>query len=808
MSSTRKKTAGKKTSSRKKKAAKKTAKKTRTSKKTTKKTGGRKAPRKGLKKTRKKAKKKAGLGGSGRARETGGRGWVTAVKGLCAVMFLALVTVGIYGLILDARIKDRFVGQPWEQPARVFARGIDLYTGLELSRDELQGYLRASGYRQVRQPAQPGEFARSGDHIRLVSRGLKEAGVPSLALDVFFAGRTLIELRDGNDQSLPLATLEPPMIGSILARGGEDRMVVGSSEVPSLLIAALKTVEDRRFETHHGLDFRGIARAALANLKAGRVRQGGSTITQQLIKSHFLSNEQTWRRKFKEALMAISIDARMRKSDIMLAYINEIYLGQDGGRAIHGFDLASRFYFSRRLNELELHQVALLTAMVRGPSQYNPRRHPSAALARRNQVLDMLREQQVISQEASAAAKARPLGIVEDRTGNVAGYPAVLAMVNQQLLEDYDATDLTSKGLSVFTTLDVLAQQRVERSIERSMNELESRHVDVSGLQTAAAVLAPDTGELIALVGGRTAGFDGFNRALDMRRPVGSLIKPFVFLTALESARFDLDTLVSNEALDIELENGTRWQPRNFTREYGGEVPVFRALTESINTPTVRVGMEVGVEQVIETLQRFGLERDIDPFPSVVLGAVELSPLDMATLYLGLADRGFVTPPRVVTSVKDASGAELKRYPLEVRQAVSSTSAYQILHTLQVAAQRGTGRSLRHYLPNVRVAGKTGSTNDLRDSWFAGVSQSAVAAVWVGRDDNAPINLTGAQGALPVWAGVMRAVNAASLAQYAPDSLAQAPFDYLSGEPLPYCESAVLIPLRPNPERPSQYDCR
>ena len=767
-----------------------------------------KTPKKSVKKARR--KKTARKGRSRRSTSAATRRWPKRLLKLAVVLVLVVsLPIVIYGFILDARIKDRFASQPWKQPARVFARPLELYVGASLSSGELERHVLELGYARARQPERPGDFARAQNHLRLISRGNSLAGVPSQALDVYFSGNTLVELTDGNGAPVPLATLEPQMIGSILARSGEDRMVVGADAVPHLLKQALIAVEDRRFSTHHGLDFKGIARAAFANIRAGRVTQGGSTITQQLIKGHFLSNEQTWKRKFKEALMAISLDARMYKDEILLAYINEIYLGQDGRRAIHGFDLASRFYFSRRLDELDVHQIATLTGMVRGPSQYNPRRYPQAALERRNQVIGILEQQDVISAEAAAVARDQPLGITRDRTGNFGGYPTVLSMVKQQLLRDYKQEDLTSVGLSVFTTLDVIAQQRVEQHMSQALEQVERDSGAASeSLQTAAAVLAPDTGELIALVGGRQIGFDGFNRALEMRRPIGSLIKPFVYLTALESGRYDLDSMISNAPLDVELENGQIWSPRNFDDLYGGDVPVFKALSQSFNTPAVRAGLDVGVDNVVETLRSMGITRDIDAFPSLLLGSVELSPLEVAQLYLGLAGRGFVTPPRVVRTVKDAAGNELKSYPLEVQQAASADSAYQIVHTLRLAATQGTASSLAYRLPGITVAGKTGSTNDFRDSWFAGLTQSAVAVVWVGRDDNAPTGLTGSRGALPVWASIMRALNSSPLLQYAPESLLQAPFDYASGEALPYCDPAVLIPLRPNVDRQSIVDCR
>ncbi|MFK8030597.1 MAG: penicillin-binding protein 1B [Gammaproteobacteria bacterium] len=797
MSTSSDKSSRKKTS---KKATKKRTKKSGTASK-------KKTARKTLKKTKQKAKRK-----TARKVKPGSNRWTLFGKlsKFALILLIAVaIPVVIYGLILDAQIKDRFVGQPWQQPARVYARAVDLYAGMSLSANELERHVIELGYKRVKQPSRKGEYGRSGDQLRLISRGHALSGVPSRALDIYFSGRTVVDVNDAKGDRLPLASLEPQMIGSILARSGEDRMVIGADDVPDLLKQALVAVEDRRFESHQGLDLRGIARAALANLRAGRVEQGGSTITQQLIKSHFLSNEKTWRRKFKEALMAISIDARMDKQEIMLAYINEIYMGQDGGRAIHGFDLASRFYFSRRLDELEIHQIATLTGMVRGPSQYNPRRHPAAALERRNQVLGILRDQEVISAESAEDALTQPLGITDDRTGNFGGYPTVLSMVKQQLLRDYEQKDLISNGLSVFTTLDVIAQQRVEKNMSLAVGQLEQNgSEEARGLQTAAAVLAPDTGELIALVGGRQIGFDGFNRALDMRRPIGSLIKPFVYLTALESGRYDLDTVVSSAPLEVELETGQIWSPRNFNDEYGGDVPVFKALAQSINTPAVRAGMDIGVDKVVSTLYQHGLAREVDAFPSLLLGAVELSPLEVAQLYVGLAGSGFVTPPRVVSTVKNNAGTELNRYPLEVKQAASADSAYQIMRTLGLTATHGTARSLTYRLPGANVAGKTGSTNDLRDSWFAGISQSAVAVVWVGRDDNAPTGLTGSQGALPVWAGIMRALDAGSISLYAPESMSQSPFDFETGDALGYCDPAVLIPLRTNFERPLLTECR
>ncbi|NNF15535.1 MAG: penicillin-binding protein 1B [Gammaproteobacteria bacterium] len=766
--------------------------------------------------SRKKSKKKRVRRRTGRraarrpTRSAGG--WRRKLLQRVGVVFAVLIAgTLLYGFYLDAGIRNAFVGQPWERPARVFAQPVELYAGRNLQAQELQQYLHQLGYDRVAQPSQPGEFATTGMVVRLITRswGAGSRAAAPVAVEVRFADGTIKELRDGRGAPLPVIQLEPQLVGSIIPASGQDRVVIGADQVPGLLREALVAVEDRRFFQHHGLDPRGIARAAWVNLRAGNISQGGSTITQQLIKSHFLDNRRTWRRKYAEALMAVALDARMPKERILLAYINEIYLGQDGRRAIHGFDLASRFYFGRSLPQLEIQDIALLVGLVRGPSFYDPRRHPQRALQRRNDVLGILAAGGVISAEAATRAAGQPLGVTRQGQRNNGNYPAFLSVVTGQLLREYDRDDLTSTGLSIYTTLNVMLQNDIEQIIRRALDGLDVPDMPSSAdVQAAAVVVVPETGDLAAIVGGRNPGFDGFNRAVTMRRPIGSLIKPFVFLAALSTGQLELDTLLSNERLSVPLDTGDTWEPDNYSQQYGGEVPAYRALAESLNLPTVRVGLQVGVKNVITILKQLGLQRDIPGYPALFLGAAELAPLEVAQLFSSLSTRGFVTPVRAVKEVVDADGVPLSRYPLTVSRGVNEVAAYQVIANLQLAVSHGTGRGLQKRLHEyLEVAGKTGTTNDYRDSWFAGFSGDVAGVVWLGTDDNSPTGLTGARGALPVWADIMARAATVPLDTRAPSGIQKYAVYYDSAGPAASCAHGVLIPLRADSHRPEGLRC-
>jgi len=662
---------------------------------------------------------------------------------------------------LDFRVRHELEARRWVLPARVYARALRLYPGMSLSPAAMVEELNAAGFRRVRRARRPGSYDRDASEFRIATRRFAFAdGVePARRLGLRFDGRRLSVLTS-NGRPIRSARLTPALIGHLYADGREDRVLVKIAQVPKIFIAILLATEDRRFWTHHGVSPLAIARAAWVNLRAGATLQGGSTITQQLAKNLFLSSERTWRRKLNEALIALILDARYAKKDILQAYLNQVFLGQQGRRGIYGFGLAARFYYGRRLAELDLPEMAMLVGLVRGPSYYDPRRHPRRALARRNVVLQILRDRRVVSARVVAAAQARPLAVLANPPTGAGSYPAFLDLVRRQLRRDYRAGDLRSRGLRIFTTLDPYAQAIAERALSSRLGALERHRKGVTGLQGAVIVTARETGEVLAVVGDRAPRRRGFNRALDALRPIGSLVKPAVYLAALEEpGRYRLDTLIEDRPLRLRGVRGESWRPRNYDGRAHGAVPLYLALAHSYNLATVRLGLDVGLSKVIGALRRLGLRRPLNAYPSLLLGAVDLTPIDVATMYQTLAEGGFRTPLRAIRAVSDGQGRTLARYGLVRNREFAAAPAAEIVRAMQAVMEEGTGRSAYRRLPGARgLAGKTGTTDGLRDSWFAGFDQKRLAVVWVGRDDNRPSGLTGASGALRVWTDFMAGV--------------------------------------------------
>jgi len=493
----------------------------------------------------------------------------------------------------------------------------------------------------------------------------------------------------------------------------------------------------------------------------------------------------------------------------MNAYINEIYLGQDGRRAVHGFGLGSQFYFGKPLAELDLPEIALMVAVIRGPSYYDPRRQPERALERRNLVLRVLAEQGVVSAEDAERATKKPLGIAEAGRKGGGFYPAFLDLVRRQLRQDYEETDLTESGLTVFSTLDPLVQGAAESALSGEMDRLDrSARKEAHGLEGVVVVTTPQTGEVAALIGGRRAGFDGFNRALDAKRPIGSLAKPIVYLAALETGRYTPATLVADEPVDLKLPSGDRWKPANFDKQVRGQVTMVRALTQSLNLATVNMGLDVGLGRVAHAFEQLGLAEAPAELPSMLLGATNLSPLEVTQVYNTLANGGFRAPLRAVRAVVNEAGQPLKAPELEVSEAVSPEAVHTLDRMLIEVMERGTGRAAKKLLPaGLVVAGKTGTSNDYRDSWFAGFSGSHLIVAWVGHDDNRPTGLTGTTGGLAVWSRLMGSIPTASFEPMLPDALDLRWIDYFSGrETSPYCNgSAVSMAFAPGtPLAPSE----
>ncbi|MFW1677218.1 penicillin-binding protein 1B [Pontibacter sp. JAM-7] len=706
------------------------------------------------------AKKRASKSSRGRGRTSQARGLSRRLLSLfLKLSLLGLVIVGVGLIYLDAQVRAKFEGKRWALPAKVYARPLELYPGQLLNRDDLKLELQGLGYRFVQRATAPGMVEWASSRARIHTRGFEfpDGAESARTLLLEFNGKTLQQIRDDSGRTVSLTRLEPILVGGIYPQDNEDRDLIRLEDAPPYLKEALIEVEDRNYYEHAGISLRGISRAMWVNLQAGRFVQGGSTLTQQLIKNFYLTSERSLARKLMEIPMALLLDMHYDKDEILEAYLNEVYLGQSGSRAVHGFGLASQYYFAQPINELDLHQVALLAGLVKGPSYYDPRRNPERAKARRDLVLKILQEQGVITLQQRTQAERKGLGVVQQRSLHKGAYPAYLDLVKRQLREEYPQEVLSSEGLKVFTSLNPVVQANSENALSDRIERLRKRFgASMSALQGAMVVTDPQTGEVLAMVGGRNARYQGFNRALDARRPIGSLVKPAVYLAALEQG-YTLASQIDDDAISVKMPNGDEWRPQNFDRTGHGVVPLHQALAHSYNQSTARLGMDVGVGRVVDMLQRLGYERDAKPFPSLLLGAEAMSPVEVTQLYQTLAANGFRIPLRAIRLVTDAEGAELSRYPFQIKQVVAAEMVHLIQYAMQEVAREGTARSIYSRLPQVlNVAGKTGTSDDQRDSWFAGFAGNRLAVVWLGLDNNAPLPFTGSGGALQAWIDLMQ----------------------------------------------------
>ncbi len=726
-------------------------------------------------------------------RSSGARPWLGwAVK----LSIVGLVILAGFATYLDAVVQEKFSGKRWTIPAKVYARPLELFVGQKLDKNDFLAELDALGYRRERSVSGPGGASVAGNDIELHTRGFQfyEGAEQSQRLRVRFSGDFVAGLSSANGSALPVARLEPVLIGGLYPAHNEDRILIKLDQVPPYLVETLVAVEDREFFNHFGVSPKSIARAVWVNLTAGQVRQGGSTLTQQLVKNFYLTNERSMTRKITEAMMAVLLELHYDKQEILEAYLNEVFLGQDGRRAVHGFGLASQYFFGQPLAELKLPQVALLVGMVKGPTYYNPRRNPERALERRNLVLDLLAEQQVISADEAAKAKQAPLGVTQRGSMADSSYPAFLDLVKRQLREDYRDEDLTEEGLRVFTSFDPVLQLKAEQAMSETLKRLGKA---TEGVEGAMIVTNPETGEIQAMLGSRQPGFAGFNRALDASRPIGSLIKPAIYLAALEKpSQYTLTSLLEDEPFSVKGADGQVWKPQNYGRQAYGTVYLYQALANSYNLSTARLGLDLGVPNVLKTLERLGASPKWPAYPSMLLGAGGLRPIEVADMYQTLANGGFNTPLRGIRSVLTADGEPLKRYPFQIQQRFDPGAIYLTQYAMQRAMREGTGRSAYNRLPqSLNLAGKTGTTNDSRDSWFAGFSQDLLAVVWLGRDDNGKTSLTGATGALQVWTDFMRRADPLPLQMPVPDNVSYAWVDARSGLGTDErCPDAVQMP--------------
>ncbi|MFC3122992.1 penicillin-binding protein 1B [Agaribacter flavus] len=713
------------------------------------------------------------------------------------ILLVSIVALGSYFFYLDAQVKQRFSGNKWEVPAQVYARPMVIAVQQEISPNEIIDELQLLGYRKVNTVVSVGEYAFKDNKLKIYRRAFNyiDIDAPERIVEITWQAQKVsqINLLSSKQKSRRIM-LEPWLVSRLVGGLDEDRMLVQEGSIPDILKIALTEVEDKAFYEHHGISPIGILRALVANLSAGKTVQGGSTLTQQLVKNLFLTRERSYLRKIREAAMAIVIDARYSKAEILNAYINEVFLGQNGAVAVHGFGLASHFYFNKPVPELALEEVATLVAMVKGPSYYNPVRYNARTQERRNLVLRMLFDAQHIDASEYETAINAPL--VTYKSGSLASgkHPAFMDKLKSEIKQAIDTQEIRESGIKLYTTLDINVQRRAEGAVQKVLND--KQNTALPELEAAMIVSDIDTGGIRAIVGGKDTAYAGFNRALHASRPIGSLIKPIVYLTALSRPeRYNLASPIEDKPITLANQAGKTWQPQNADKQFRGKVLLIDALVHSYNIPAVNVAMDIGLEEVINTLTRLGVGKQVDLLPSIALGAIELSPLEVNQSYQTLANQGEQIKLHSLSAVVNNSNEVIWRRNTEQSQSINSDVAYLLSYALHKVTQEGTAKRLGKRFPKVNMAGKTGTTNDYRDSWFSGFDRNLLTTIWLGNDENKPVNMSGATGAMEIFSDFQRRQTPKSLSQRFPPSLTIAHFNASSGElTSPGCGEVVSLP--------------
>lgn len=723
--------------------------------------------------------------------------------------FWKLFIVGLaasisYIIYVDAQVKQRFEGNKWQVPAQIFARPLTMQVKQEITLDEVQDELRLLGYRKVPAAQSTGEYQVYANQLRVQRRAFHfpNGTEPERDIRITWQGERIASIEyligrgtNPTAKSVAFTRLEPWLVSRLVNGLEEDRMLVGREDIPVLLQKALVIVEDRDFYQHHGIAPTSIIRALFANIVAGRTVQGGSTLTQQLAKNFFLTRERSYLRKAKEAVMAIVIDARYSKEDIINAYINEVFLGQNGAVAVHGFGLASHFYFDKPLAELDTPEIATLIGLVKGPSYYSPSKYPERALERRNVVLRLLFEANEIDSVDYAAYVASGLNTANSESLASGKHPAFMDKVRDELNNVISQRSEQLSGVKLYTTLDINAQRRAEAALKEQVDDIAINRKQPK-LEAAMVVSDVSSGEIRAIVGGKQAAFSGFNRALNAYRPIGSLVKPAVYLSALEDPEhYNLATMLEDTPVKMVSTGGKYWEPLNADKEFRGQVSLIEALSKSYNVPSVKLGMAVGLDEVAYTINRLGVEKDITQLPALTLGAIDLSPLQVNQMYQTIANNGVLNKLHALTAVTSNENEVLYLRAVESEIRADESATYLVNYALHKVTLDGTAKAIRIAFPNINMAGKTGTTNDYRDSWFAGFDRNLVTSVWMGADDNSPINLSGASGAMKVFIAFQKRQSPKNLSRRFPEGLGIAHFDATTGElSTPGCGDILSVP--------------
>ncbi|MFT4924977.1 MAG: penicillin-binding protein 1B [Phenylobacterium sp.] len=716
-----------------------------------------------------------------------------------AKLSLALILgLGIYLIYLDAKVTRKFEGQKWQIPAQIYAQPLTIDTSTLISKAQLIEELNALNYRKSIKLTGAGEYVVAKKHISVVRRAfdLPTKTQSEQWFTIEFEGERVVQITERqSNKTLTSVSLEPLLIERLSSPHHEDREFLPIEAFPESLKDALLLVEDRGFYHHYGVSVTAIFRALWQNFKAGRTVQGGSTLTQQLAKNFYLNSQRNLVRKVNEAFIALLLDFRYSKDQILEAYINEVFLGQFHNRSVHGFGLAGRYYFSKPVDELEPHEFAVLMAIIKGPSYYNPHKHPERALKRRDLVLRLMFEHHILDRTEYQLAINAPLGVSKKSQFMPLRYPAFISQVKRELKQSISDSELLSDGIKVYTSLDPRLQRATERVIIEQLPLIESEY-QIKQVEAVSVSVDVAQATITAMVGARNVHFSGFNRAIDMRRNIGSLIKPAVYLTALsEPKRYTLASRLKDQPITLTNKSGGKWQPQNFSKTHQGEMSLIEALSRSKNIPTVNLGMSLGLGPVTKSLKLLGVERPVPQYPSLFLGAMELSPLEVSQMYATIGDRGVYRKLSAVIAVTTSDGELIWQRPVSAKLNFSYPAIYLTTRGLKEAASTGTARRLKALYPDTVFAGKTGTTDGLRDSWFTGFDAKNLTTFWLGKDDFSPVGLTGSQGALRLFSELHRLIPAYSLRDVVPETVFEQYFSPDSGVMYKEaCDGAVLLP--------------
>lgn len=712
------------------------------------------------------------------------------------IALLGLVAIGLYAFFITDELTEKFEGRRWRIAGHVYSDSLTLLPGLNINTANLTGRLVRRNYQKTgNETPKKGEFIPGTENFDIHFRDFTYPWekVKGYWLRLYLKDGRIESMYNMNERRLiHSAELEPELIGRFFGTDREERDLVNYDEVSPYLINAIVAVEDNAFFRHHGLNFKGLIRMVLVNLRNMKLVQGGSSITQQLVKNFYLSSERTIRRKAKEAIMALVLERLYTKEEIFECYLNEVYFGQSGSVSVCGVGEASKFYFGKNVRKLGLPESALLAGLLRSPEGYNPRKRVERAKVRRDYILDRMASEGLITPDQAEVAKREKIK-VQYHTPSYTIAPYFIEFLKKQLAEKYSSEVLVSEGLTVFTTLDVEMQRKAEKAVKDGIAALEKKYKKLTSdpekkLQAAMIVLEPQTGYIRAMVGGRDFATSQYNRAVQSKRQTGSVFKPFVYCTGFVLAskgklEFKPTDIVVDEAFSTKV-GKTIYRPRNYSKKHSGPVTVRRALEKSINIPAVKLALKIGISNIVEVTHKMGVTTKLPPYPSLALGSADLSLLEVASAYSTLAALGSHAEPISLRDVVDKKNERLDKKTVRVKRAIPANAAYLTVNLMKGVLDRGTGVRSRALGFTAPAAGKTGTTDDYRDAWFVGFTPSLLCAVWVGFDKDKNVGLAGGTAALPIWTQFMKSQLAGSYSAdwQPPDSIEFHKIDYNNGD--------------------------